>query len=108
MTQKHFGTPGHFCASNHCQYHRHTLVNDKYVVSTIARLQYEGREEYQKIRLDRWGETYVFNVKGISDCGCPDIDCEEIDSLSYSEEDIKVCSIMDNGHDQMIRKYENE
>lgn len=102
---KHFGAPQHYCCADRCLYRRATQVG-RFLVSTVARHIQPGKEGFEQIGCRRWGETYVFLLDGANnDCGCPSFRALEIDSLSYSEEDMRSCTVLDAGHEEMCEKW---
>jgi hypothetical protein len=98
---KWLGAPMHFIGGSQCVLHLGTQVG-KYVVSTISDY-YDRDGNRQQVGCDRWGETYVFEIEGVHDCGCPKIIPTEIDTTFYGEHD--RCDVINAGHMAMCQKY---
>ncbi len=97
-----FGHGGHFCASEYCDFRLHTLVDGKYVISTIGDYFPGGnRKKKENVGCDRLFETCVFRATGeCMPCGCPRWDGLEIDMLPAQT----AIEARDN-HMAMIEKY---
>lgn len=73
-----FGTPGHFCSPQRCQFHMTTRVG-KYLISSVGEYFSNGIplggwewKDLEEVGLGRKYETMVFKFKGI----CRDKECD--------------------------------
>jgi hypothetical protein len=102
---KWFGFPGHFIASNSCQFRMCTQVG-KYLISTVGAYRPKGADgKDEEIGCGRKFETFVFMSGKVCDakgcgCGMPEISGSEIDSLGANDAgDARA------NHMKLCRKY---
>lgn len=98
---KWYGAPLHFVAATKCRFRLGTVVGE-YVISTVGDYwSSDGKRE--PVGCERWAETYVFRIASWRSCGCPQIDCSEIDATCYGED--AKCEEINAGHLAMCQKY---
>lgn len=113
MELKYFGNPGHFILSKECIFHITTLVNDKYLVSTVGELIKDPKGINDSSNWGEFGygegaekfyyETMVFEGMENCPCGCGTPVCngeECIDENRY-----KTAKEANEGHYEMCLKY---
>lgn len=81
-----YGHPLHFLGARTCFFRMGTKVGE-YVVSTVDDWSIDGHSESRELGLGRKFETMVFRVTGrvTAECGCPDIDPEELECVGYND-----------------------
>jgi hypothetical protein len=97
MARVEHGTAGHFCASHHCCFRRHTSVNG-YRISTVGCYHPGGKwhEAPETVGPYRLYETMVFKLGADGEC-----DYSQVDFDAYNDEDAAQ-----SGHESMVAKYE--
>lgn len=100
---KWFGSAGHFCGSERCQFHLCTQVGG-WLVSTIGEYVPCGLKGWREIGPGRLYETMVFRIDGKCDCGCglPSFTAAEIDGRGYND-----AADANAGHMETCRKWAN-
>lgn len=110
------GCPGHFIASRHCHWRRHTQIGTKYRVSTVGDYyppifdRNEVRRETLGADDDSWFETMVFETTRFpadgdasEACGCRAVKSfTEIDSRRYA-----TAGEAQRGHEAFVSKYKS-
>ena len=106
MKRRYYGHAAHLIVGESCRFHIATLINDRYLVSTVG--DYRARaddEEPTTIGSNRLYETFVFDWSGDwCDCGCglpKPTEWHEIDTAAYNDAPAAA-----EGHEAMCRKYE--
>ena len=98
-----FGYPAHFIGAADCHFHLATQVG-KFLVSTVGdHRPGDKTTNRQEIGHERYFETFVFRVDGQRECGCPDMDCTELDTRGYGND--AQCQELNDGHLAMCRKW---
>ena len=104
MKLEWFGNAGHLCVGHKCRFHLCTLINDKWVVSTVGEY-YNHENKLDEIGYGRLYETMVFNVgKRCAApkcmCGMPEIDGSELDFNGYNN-----AKDATEGHMALVKKW---
>ena len=95
---KWFGSQLHLCVK--CDWHTATVVNDKYLISTVGDW-YNANGERDEVGVGRFYETMVFEIEGYRKCGCPNVSSfEEVDFEGYN-----TCKEATQNHMLMIDKW---
>ncbi len=71
---KEFDKPAHFIAASSCGFGMCTVVNERYIVSSVGDYRHEGLRQRIGAGEDEFYETYVFKFAGkyceIPNCPC--------------------------------------
>lgn len=106
--------PAHFICGMRCNFRMATVLNEKYVVSTVGEMPADEvtkkilkiKGPYQEIGLDRLYETMVFKVEPAEDKCCPFkavVAGGELDFAAYnSAEEAR------KGHYLLIKKWKSK
>ena len=114
----HLGCKGHFIGRQHCQWSRHTVVGDIFVISTLGMLQWPNREPDKfgdpppawatfGIEEGDYFESMVFRSAGTrtledgldAGCGCHELG-EELRTERYA-----TAGEANAGHDALVEHY---
>jgi len=102
------GCAGHFAASKHCQWKRHTQIGNSYRVSSVGIYTPPNENEMQTLGAskDSFFETMVFKTTSKQNpdndgCGCHFVSSwTEIDGKRYS-----TAGKAQKGHKQFVKEY---
>ena len=108
MTRRDFDKPSHFICSDKCKFGMTTVVNDRYIVSSVGDYRVNGKRERLGAGPKTYYETLIFKFSHyceIAGCTCGGIpeplDWSEIDGKRFATE--AECR---DGHAAFVEKYE--
>ena len=99
------GFAGHFICGYKCYFRLNTVIDKKYIISTVGDMRDHPEAEPERIGCDRFYETMVFTAKEC-DCGCAGYVVDDLSEIDMTPSD-NYKEAAEN-HEAMCQKYEEK